>query len=68
MKHYPASKPALKYLITGLLLTTLTPVINRYYPLPDGMRGFITGLGLAIEMIAIVKLQRSRQKQQICQL
>ncbi|WP_460680693.1 hypothetical protein [Mucilaginibacter koreensis] len=68
MKHYPASKPALWYLITGLLLTTLTPVINRYYPLPDSMRGFITGLGLAIEMIAIVKLQRSRQKQHICQI
>jgi hypothetical protein len=66
MKRNPISKPALLCLITGLLLTMLTPVVNRYYPLPDGLKGFITGLGLAVEIIAIVKLQQSRQKHKAC--
>ena len=66
MKRKFISKPALLCLITGLLISTLTPIVNRYYPLPDAFKGFMTGLGLAVEMIALIKLQQSKQKREAC--
>lgn len=60
MKRNTIPKSALPYLIIGLLFTSLTPIINRYYPMPDVLKGFITGLGLTLEVIAIIKIQRSK--------
>lgn len=55
-------KSALVYIITGLLMVTLVPVLSRYLPIPDAVKGFITGMGHALEFIAIVKIQRSRKE------
>jgi hypothetical protein len=62
MKHNTVSKSALICLIIGLLLTVLTPIIARYVPLPDFAKGFLTGTGLMIEFIALVKIQRSKKE------
>ena len=59
MKTIP--KSALTYLIVGLLATSLTPIINRYWPMPDALKGFIMGMGLMLEVIAIIKIQRSKK-------
>jgi len=61
MKRFNIPKSALPYFIIGLLLTTLTPIIGRYFHLPDFLKGFISGLGLMLEVIAIVKIQRSKK-------
>jgi|GEM_PF-916553 len=61
MKRNNISKSALACLLTGLLMTTLTPAISRYLPLPDFLKGFLCGLGLMLELIALVKIQRSRR-------
>lgn len=54
-------KPALFFLVIGLLLTSLTPIMDRYIPIPGMIKGFITGLGLAFEIIALVKLDQNRK-------
>lgn len=62
MKHNPIPKLALILLITGLLMTTTMPIIGRHFPMPDLVKGFMTGLGLTLELIALVKIQRSNNR------
>ncbi|MFD0795634.1 hypothetical protein ACFQZX_18575 [Mucilaginibacter litoreus] len=61
MKISNILKPALAYLITGLMITILTPIISRQFSLPDYLRGFLTGLGLTLEFIALVKIQPAKK-------
>lgn len=61
MKRNTLPKPALVLLVIGLLMTSLTPIINRYFPLPDFLKGFINGMGLMLEVIALIKIQRSKK-------
>jgi hypothetical protein len=61
MKRNNIPKSALFLLIIGLLLTTLTPIINRSFPIPDYAKGFLVGLGLMLEVIALVKIQQNRK-------
>jgi hypothetical protein len=61
MKRINIPKQAMMLLAIGLLLTCITPIVNRYFPIPDVVRGFITGLGLCIEVIAIIKIDRIRK-------
>lgn len=61
MKRNIIPKPALVLLIIGLLMTTTTPIIYRYFSMPDFLKGFINGLGLMLEFTALVKIQRSRK-------
>lgn len=60
LNHIP--KNALIILITGLLFTTLTPIMGRYFHLPDFLKGFISGLGLMLEVIAIIKIQQAKKQ------
>ncbi|TSJ44508.1 hypothetical protein FO440_10120 [Mucilaginibacter corticis] len=66
MKQPRFSKPVLLLIVTGLLLTTGTPMISRFIPLPDALKGFLSGLGLALEFMALVKADRYKKKK-ICQ-
>jgi hypothetical protein len=61
MKRKPFSKAVLMLLISGLLLTSFVPLLSRYFIMPDVVKGFLTGLGLALEFIALVKAQRSKK-------
>jgi hypothetical protein len=61
MKRTSISTAALVFLITGLLLTSGLPVLARYYPVSDTVKGLLTGLGLGIEIIGIIKLDRGRK-------
>jgi hypothetical protein len=62
MKLNNVPKSALVLLITGLLMVTLPPIINRYFPLPDFLKGFLNGLGLTLEVISIIKTDRNKKK------
>jgi hypothetical protein len=62
MKNFKISRPALILLVIGLLLTSLIPIVNRYFPMPDGLTGFLMGLGLAIEVIGLIKMDRLKKK------
>ena len=65
MTRKSISKSAMAYLMIGLMFTSLTPIISRYYPIPDFFKGLITGVGLAIEVVAMIKLQCNK-KDRIC--
>jgi hypothetical protein len=62
MKNFDISKTALILLVTGLLLTSLTSIVNRYFPMPHVVQGFLMGIGLTIEVIALIKMERSKRK------
>lgn len=55
MKNNRFPKAALPYLIIGLLFATSGVSVSRYYHLPDFVTGLMSGLGLALEFIALVK-------------
>lgn len=55
-------KPALVLLIIGLLTSTVTPLIGRYFLLPDYVKGVIMGLGIGLEFNALVMIQRSKRR------
>jgi hypothetical protein len=38
------------------------PIIGRHFLMPDFVKGFMTGLGLTLELIALVKIQRSKNR------
>ncbi len=68
MKYNAIPKHAAMYLVTGLLLTSFTPILNKYLAMPDFIKGFLIGLGLTIEFIALVKIQRSKKENQRCSM
>lgn len=65
MKHLKEQKSPIFLLVIGLLIVSLTPIINRYLHLPDLFIGFLNGLGLMIECIALIKMQQI-SKQNVC--
>ncbi|HEY0895863.1 MAG TPA: hypothetical protein VGE15_04875 [Sphingobacteriaceae bacterium] len=60
MKPRRMSRSTLTLFISGLLLVSLTPIIARHYHVPDYVSGFLSGLGLTLEFLAVVNMQRSR--------
>lgn len=60
MKHQPFTKSTLILLVTGLLLTTGVPLTSRYFPMPDAVKGALSGMGLAVEMVALFRASRNR--------
>ncbi len=54
--------PALALLITGLMLVTVAPLIGQHFHLADSTRGFITGTGIGIEIMAILIIRRRKIK------
>jgi hypothetical protein len=59
MKNKKMPKAALPYLIIGLLLVTTGASVSRYYHLPDFVTGFMSGLGLMLEFIAVIKIRNA---------
>ncbi|WP_448697392.1 hypothetical protein ACFGVR_12220 [Mucilaginibacter sp. AW1-3] len=50
----------------GLLMTTLPQLIKHYITLPDFVLGFIVGIGLALEIVAFIRLKRVKQSNVVC--
>jgi hypothetical protein len=54
-------RPALALLIIGLMMVSIAPLIANKYSLSDGVRGFITGLGIGMELLAAYMLIRIKR-------
>ncbi|PJJ84448.1 hypothetical protein [Mucilaginibacter auburnensis] len=65
MKNLKEQKTTVIILVIGLLIVSLTPIVNRYFHLADAFTGFLTGIGLMIECIALIKMQQIK-KQNAC--
>jgi hypothetical protein len=68
MKYNKVPKQAIVCLIVGLLLVSFIPIINKHVAIPDFAKGFLTGLGLTLEFIALLKIQRSKKETQQCNM
>jgi hypothetical protein len=62
MTRLNSSKTVVILLVTGLFLTALVPILNRYFPMPDVLKGFLMGLGLCIEVIALIRIDKHQKK------
>ena len=60
MKTRKMSRSTLILFISGLLLVSLTPIVSRHYPMPDFLSGLLSGTGLTLELLAVVRMQRSK--------
>jgi hypothetical protein len=57
------NKPLMLLLATGLLIAAATSILSRYVKIPDMMLGSFMGLGIGLEIVAIIKLKKlNRQK------
>ena len=54
MKHNSISKRARILLIAGLLVLSICSLATRYLLLPDIFQGFLMGIGIALEFMALV--------------
>lgn len=60
MKRTKFTKTALVCLFLGMLVTAGVLILSRFVAISDPLRGFLTGIGLALEMIGIIKIDRGR--------
>lgn len=60
MKPRKMSPTTLILFVSGLLLVSLTPIISRHYLIPDPLSGFLSGTGLMLAFLAVVRMQRAR--------
>ncbi len=65
MKNLKEQKSPIILLVIGLLIVSLIPIVSRYFHLTDALTGFLTGIGLMIECIALIKMQQIK-KQSAC--
>ena len=45
----------------GLLLVVIPPLVNYWIPLPDFLRGAFMGIGIALEIIGLVRINKRRK-------
>jgi hypothetical protein len=57
---YLRSIPAKKKVAIGMLLVVLPTLFNDVVPIPQFVSGFVMGLGLAVEIVATMKLKREK--------
>jgi hypothetical protein len=51
-KQFP--RPVLAMLITGLMIVSIANLISRKYGLSDGATGFVMGIGIGLEIMAVI--------------
>jgi hypothetical protein len=51
-------KQARWYMASGCLLAVTANIVSRYTELPDFLKGFILGLGIALEIWALIIYRR----------
>lgn len=64
-EKWPVS--ARTYICIGLLMITLPFTFKEYLNLPDFFRGFLAGVGLALEINGLVILKRRNRGRGFCQ-
>jgi hypothetical protein len=52
-------KQARWFMVSGCLLAASANVLSRYAEIPDSLKGFIMGVGIALELWALVIYRRA---------
>jgi len=61
MKHKKVLKPELRLVAIGLLLVTMPFLINDWIPVPDFVRGALMGIGIGLEIIGLIRINRRKK-------
>lgn len=59
------TKPTAIFPIAGLLIVAFTQILAHFITLPDFLRGAVTGIGIGMELIAVIKLLSSRRSNRL---
>lgn len=62
MKRNPMPRPAFLLLIAGLLIPAVVSILSRCVPLPDGLSGFVAGVGIGLELMALISIRRHKAR------
>ena len=62
MKTINNKTTATLLLVTGLLFVISPSIIGRFTDMPDMAKGLLNGIGLAIEFLGVVGLDRNSKK------
>ncbi|WP_374951651.1 hypothetical protein [Mucilaginibacter sp.] len=63
MKIKSISKRAGMLLSAGLIVIVFAQVLTRYVLLPDFVRGAMMGVGIGLQIIALIKLKQDRENE-----
>lgn len=66
MKNRKFPLPERLLIAIGLLMATIPQLIKHYITLPDFVLGFTVGTGLALEIVALIRLKRIKTPDQTC--
>ena len=58
MKRFKTIKSVRMLFATGLLIAALTKLLSRYMQMPDAVLGGFIGIGVGIEIMALVMLKK----------
>ena len=50
----------LMFCITGILLVVIPLLLKTSIALPDSLAGFITGLGIGLELLAVILIKKRK--------
>jgi hypothetical protein len=65
MSTTPTKKAILLLFATGLLITATTQLLSHYISMPDLVLGSLMGLGIGIEIIALLRLKKIKNGEQL---
>ena len=60
-------RPEIVLVCLGLLVATSSLLVNDWIHLPDIFRGFLIGLGLAVEFTGVILLVRRKRSMNNCE-
>ena len=63
MKRFTTIKSVRLLFATGLLIAALTQLFSRYLQIPDAVLGGFIGIGVGIEIMALVMLKKPNPQQ-----
>ena len=61
MKIKSLPKPIGNYFLMGILIVALSQLFARFIPMADFVRGALMGVGIGLEIIAVIKLSAFRK-------
>lgn len=53
--------PELKIIAVGLLLVVIPFLVNDWVPMPDFVRGALMGIGIALEIIGLIRINKRKK-------
>ncbi len=58
MKRFTTSKSVRRLFATGLLIAAIAQLLSHYIQMPDAILGGFIGIGVGIEIMALVMLKK----------